>query len=43
VLRSFTPTPQDAEDAAFAAKAVPSFKKIAGVTPSLTREVWCLN
>jgi hypothetical protein len=32
-LRSFTPTPQDAEDAAFATKAVPSFKKIAGVTP----------
>jgi hypothetical protein len=33
-LRSFTPTPQDAEDAAFATKAVPSFKKIAGVSPS---------
>ncbi len=29
-LRSFTPTPQDAEDTAFSTKAVPSLKKIAG-------------
>jgi len=28
-LRSFTPTPQDADDAAFATKAVPCLKKIA--------------
>ena len=32
-LRSFAPTPQDAEDAAFATKAVPSLKKIAGAAP----------
>lgn len=29
-LRSFAPTPQDAEEEAFATKAVPSIKKIAG-------------
>ncbi len=32
-LRSFAPTPQDAEEEAFATKAVPSIKKIAGASP----------